>query len=406
LLLILIITLLSLGALLAASETALFSLVRMEHTRAKLAGAVREALDRLMRRPLESLVTIIGLNEATNVFAVCLATSLLIDTFGRVGLYFSGPLMFVVVLLFGEITPKTFALAFPDLVARITARPLAALTELVHPIAKYFTPLTETPTPEPVSETEFRALLSASEIQGEVEAGERELIHKVLDFGTRRVSEVMIPRKDIFSLDLNTPPERLIAEVARGHFSRIPIFRDDPGNIVGVLHVKDLVARRLERSLPRLERLMRPPYFVPPSLTLGQLFEDMRRNRVQLALVVNEYGNLLGLITLEDLLEEVFGEIKDEFDVEGPEMTRAADGSWLVAGTIDLARLREMLAREGISVSDGDGDGDESTLGRLIVRRLGRVPRAGERLHVGNLEIAVERVRGASVELARIRPWS
>jgi magnesium and cobalt transporter len=132
----------------------------------------------------------------------------------------------------------------------------------------------------------------------------------------------------------------------------------------------------------------------------------MRRNRVQLALVVNEYGNLLGLITLEDLLEEVFGEIKDEFDVEGPEMTRAADGSWLVAGAIDLAKLREMLAPEGISVSDGDGDGDESTLGRLIVRRLGRVPRAGERLHVGNLEVAVERVRGASVELARIRPWS
>ena len=393
--------LLLIGATLAASETALFALARMEHTREQLDGAVREALDRLMRRPLESLVTIIGLNEAVNVFAECLATSLLLLTYGRVGGLIAAPLMFVIVLLVGEITPKTLALGFPDWVARLTARPLAAITELVHPIARYFTPFESTPSPEPLSETEFKALLKMSEKQGEVEPAEREMIHRVLDFGNRRAADVMIRRDSIFSLDVNTPADRLIAEVTRGHFSRIPIYRADPGNIVGVLHVKDLVARRLDTTIPRLDRLMHKPYFVPPGEQLNELFEEMRRDRVQLALVVNEYGTLLGLLTLEDLLEELFGEIKDEFDLEGPELTKATDGSWLVIGGIETGKLRETFGADRVP----DADGDAPTLSRLIIRQLGRVPRSGERLRLGGFDVVVEKVRGASVETARLRPW-
>jgi len=304
--------------------------------------------------------------------------------------------MFVVVLIFGEITPKTLALGFPDRIARITARPLAAITDILHPIARFFTPLTETPPPEPVSESQFKALLSASETQGEVEPQEREMIHRVLDFGNRRASDVMIPRDSVFSLSIDTSPDKLVAQVARGHFSRVPIYRGSPTTIVGVLHVKDLVARRLDPSLPRLARLIRPPFFIPPGKLLAELFDEMRRGRVQMALVVNEYGQLLGLLTLEDLLEELFGEIKDEFDLEGPELTRAPDGSWLARGEIEVGKLRE-------SLGDRLPDGDEPTLGRLIVRRLGRIPRAGDRVRLGKYEIAIEKVRGASVEMARLR---
>jgi putative hemolysin len=259
-------------------------------------------------------------------------------------------------------------------------------------------PTTEPPRPQPVSEEEFKALLRAGEILGEVEPQERELIYKVFDFGNRRVVEIMTPRDKIFSLDLHTPAERLMAEVASGHFSRVPIYDGRPDNIVGVLHVKDLVTRRLEPAPPRLERLIRPAYFVPPGKPLGELFDEMRRSRFQLALVVDEYGRVLGLITLEDLLEELFGEIQDEFDYEGPELTRLGPGEWLASGAIEMRRLRDAL---------GDSDllpnGGPETLGALVLSRLKRVPRRGEKFRLGDLEAAVERVHGATVELVRLK---
>ena len=179
---------------------------------------------------------------------------------------------------------------------------------------------------------------------GQVAPAERELIDKVFAFGSRRVSEIMTPRDRIFALDLDTAVDRIIAEVAHGHYSRVPVYRGDPNNIVGVLRAKDLVARRLESTPPRLERLIREPYFVPPGKTLGELFDEMRRRRFQLAFVVDEYGHLLGLVTLEDLLEELFGELRDEFELEGPDLTEAGDGEWLaLAGTINLARLTQAL---------------------------------------------------------------
>lgn len=394
-----VIVLVFVSAALAASETALFALSRMEHTREQLSRPVRAALHRLMRRPLESLIVVIGLNEAANVFAECLATSFFLLWLGSaLGPYVAAPVMLLIVLLFCDITPKTFALGFPGAIARITARPLAALTELVHPIARHFTPLEATPHPEPVSEAEFKALLKAGEHHGEVEPEEREMIHRVFDFGTRRAAEVMTPRERISSVDIAMPVERLIAEIAHDNFSRVPVWRGSPDNIIGILHAKDLAARRLESPPPRLERLVRPPYFVPPGKALGELFDEMRRGRFQMALVVNEYGELLGLVTLEDLLEELFGEIRDEFDVEVPELTRIADGNWSASGAIDLGKLNQAIgAREPIAAA-----GAGKTLSSVILRRLGRVPRAGDTLKLGEFTATVERVRGAAVETVRL----
>ncbi len=394
--------LLLMSALLAASETALFSLARMEHTRAQLGTRVREALERLMNRPLESLVIVIGLNETANVFAECLATSFLLLWLGPIGGYVAVPLMLLIVLLFCDITPKTFALGFPALVASLTARPLAALSVALHPVAQWFAPHGLTAHPEPISETEFKALLQMSEHQGEVEPGERELIHKVFDFAGRRVAEVMTPRERVFSIDINMPPDQLLAEVAHAHFSRVPVYRGHPDYIVGILHAKDLVARRLDQALPRLERLIRTPRFVPPGKPLVELFDEMRRDRFQLALVVNEYGRMLGLITLEDLLEELFGELRDEFEVEGPELESVGPGEWLASGAIDVAQLRKALNSGGSLPSAGNA----RSLNSLVLRQLGRVPRTGDRFRLGDFEAVVERVRGASVERLRIKRWS
>ncbi len=400
-LLLVVIALLGVSALLAASETALFALARMQHTRASLGEAAAKAVDSLLRRPLESLMVIIGFNETVNVFAECLATTFLLTWLGPPGGWISVPVMFVLVLLVSDITPKTFALGFPAAVARLTARPLAAVALTFRPLARLFVPEEAAPA-APLSESEFKALLIASERSGQVAPAERELIDKVFAFGARRVSEIMTPRERIFALDLDTAVDRIIAEVAHGHYSRVPVYRGNPNNIVGVLRAKDLVARRLETAPPRLERLIREPSFVPPGKTLGELFDEMRRRRFQLAFVVDEYGLLLGLVTLEDLLEELFGELRDEFELEGPDLTEAGAGEWIAAGTISLARLTQALdGGESFSAR-----GHERTLSSLVLRRLGRIPQPGEQLRLGAFEVKIEKVRGATVELMRLKRWS
>ncbi len=396
-LLLLVIVLLGISALLAASETALFALARMRYTRARLSEPVAHAVESLLRRPLESLILIIGLNEAINVFAECLATAFLLSWLGPAGGWVSVPVMFVLVLLIADITPKTLALGFPAVVARIGARSLAGVARALHPLAQLFVPEEATPT-APLSESEFKALLTQSERLGQVEPGERAMIDKVFAFGARRVSEIMTPRERIFALDADTPPERLLAEVAHGHYSRVPVYRDNPNNIVGVLRAKELVARRLETVPPRLERIIRKPHFVPPGKPLGELFDEMRRERIQIAFVVDEYGRLLGLVTLEDLLEELFGELRDEFELEGPELTKVGEGEWLAAGTASLSRLAQAL-------DGGDAfaaHGHERTLSSLVLRRLGRVPQPGERLRLDGFEAGIEKVHGATVELVRL----
>jgi CBS domain containing-hemolysin-like protein len=307
--------------------------------------------------------------------------------------------MFLIVLLFCDITPKTFALGFPGAIAWITSRPLAVLVDLVHPLARHFAPVEEAPKPEPVSEAEFKALLRLGEDQGQVQPEERAMIHRIFDFGARRASEVMTPRDRIFTIDIETPAAHLISEIAHESFSRVPVYRSSPDDIVGILHAKDLAARRLETAPPRIERLVRPAYFIPPGKALADLFDEMRRGHFQMALVVNEYGRLLGLVTLEDLLEELFGEIRDEFDIEVPELTKISDREWTASGAISLGKLADTLAPARIIDVYGGG----KTLSSLILRRLGRVPRAGEKLNLGEFSVTVETVRGAAVEVARLQ---
>jgi putative hemolysin len=388
------------SALLAASETALFSLARMESARAALGSKSERAVERLLKRPFEFLIVLGTLNESANIFAECLAAAYLLFRYGLNGAYMAVPLMFVVVLLFAEITPKTYALGHPSAIARLTARPLALLSALITPLTRALPLPVAAPRAEAVSEAEFKTLVRLSENQGLVEPEERELIHRIFDFSHRRVSEVMTPRDAVFSLSIDTPPDQLLARCTYGHFSRIPIYRGDPTNVVGVLYVKDLVMRRLEPASARLERLMRRPRFVPPSKRLGELFEDMRRNRLQIVLVVDEYGKLLGLVTFEDLLEALFGDIRGELDLKAPEPVPFASGEMLVSGSIGLDRLNQVLQSRGLAPIDGS----ELTLSSRIGRQLGRAPRRGERLRLGSLAAVVEKVRGPAAELVRLRP--
>ena len=393
-----VIGLLLISAMLAASETALFALARMRHTRARLGEKTLAIVESMLRRPLESLVVIIGLSETANVFAECLGTSLMLMWFGRAGTWLAVPAMLTLVLLIGDITPKTVALGFPGAVLWLTARPLAGLGRAARPLIGLFAREEENHSTAPLSESEFMAMLHASERGGHVDAAEREMIRKVFAFGARRVAEIMTPRDKIFALDIAMPLDQAIVEVTHSHYSRVPIYRGSPDNVVGILRAKDLVARRLEPAQPRIERLLRKPVFVPPGKTLTDLFDEMRRERYQLAFVVDEYGHLLGLVTLEDLLEELFGEIRDEFEFEGPELKQVGENEWVASGTISISRLVEALRPAG----DLQPSGPARSLSSLVLRRLGRIPQPGERVRLGDFEAGIEKVRGATVEQVRL----
>jgi putative hemolysin len=385
------------SATLAGSETAIFALVRMEHTREQLATSVRRAVERLMQRPVESLLVIIGLNEACNIFAECLATSFLILWLGAAaGPYVAAPLMLAIVLIFCDITPKTFALGIPGVFATLTAGPLAIIADLLHPAIRHLAAIQPTPAPAAVSESEFKALLRVGEHSGQVEPEEREMIHRVFDLGARRASDVMTPRERMFMLDITTPVHQLVGEIGHENYTRVPMYRGNPDNVAGILHTKDLVARRLDPMPPRIERLVRPAYFVPPGKPLGDLFDEMRRGRFQMALVVNEYGKLLGVVTLNDLLEELFGEIRDEFDIEVPGFTEVSDHEFVVSGAIEIKELNKNLPAP-IPAAGG------RTLAGIVLRNLGRVPRVNERLKLGDYDAIVESVRGATVEMVRLK---
>ncbi|MGH7863745.1 MAG: hemolysin family protein [Candidatus Binataceae bacterium] len=396
-----IVVLLLMSALLAASETALFSLVRMERAHERLSEGVRAALRRLLSRPLETLITVNGLAEAANVFAETLGTTLLIMLLGDLGPYVAVPVMLVLVLILCDITPKTFALGHPAGVVAITARPLAAIAATLHPLVRVLAPSAAGPRAESLSESEFKELLKIGEHGGEIDPQERALINRVFDFGARRVAEVMTPRDEMALIDVAVPYAELVAEIAQAHFSRAPVYRDKRDNIVGILHVKDLVAHRLDPAPPRLERLLRPANFVPPGERLGVLFDEMRRGRFQLALVVNEYGALLGLVTLEDLLEELFGEISDEFDLEVPELTAVNGDEWLASGAVEVSKLSALLGAEIPTAMRGG-----HTLSSVLLRRFGRVPHHGDKLRLGNFDAAVERINGGRVELVRLKRWT
>jgi putative hemolysin len=396
-----VVLLLLVSALLAASETALFSLIRMERAHERLSDGVRAALRRLLGRPLETLITVNGLAEAANVFAETLGTTLLIIILGDLGPYVAVPVMLALVLILCDITPKTFALGYPAGVIAITARPLAAIAGMIHPLARVLVPSATGPHAESLSETEFKELLKIGEHGGEIEPEERALINRVFEFGARRVAEVMTPRDDMALLDIAMPYAESVAELAKAHFSRVPVYRDNRDNIVGVLHVKDLVAHRLDPAPPRIERLLRPANFVPPGERLGVLFDEMLRGRFQLALIVNEYGALLGLVTLEDLLEELFGEISDEFDVELPELTAVNGNEWLASGAVEVSKLAASLGGEIPAAARGG-----HTLSSLLLGQFGRVPHAGDKLRLGDFDAAVERVSGGRVELVRLKRWT
>ncbi len=284
-------------------------------------------------------------------------------------------------LLLGELVPKSIALKNPERFALLSARPMYRFMQLISPLAYVLTfstnlilkPFKGTPFKQRsfITEEEIKLLIKEGRDKGIFEPEEEELIHGVFEFTDRSVKEVMVPITKVVALSLDDPLDRILTTIMETKFSRYPVYQGDKSNIKGILYVKDLLNRLLRHEEINIKRLLRSPFFVPETLKISNLMKQMQKKRVLIAIVVDEYGSVTGIVTMEDLLEEIVGEIRDEYDMEQP-VIKIQDGSYIIEASITLRDLRDDYGIE-LPLST-----EYETLGGYIIAKLQRIPDIGE----------------------------
>ena len=304
----------------------------------------------------------------------------------------------LVAVLLGLFVPRAIAARHAQAVLLVLVWPLEIVTLVTRPLLAVLFLLTQAITkpfggiPQAgalVTEEEIKALVETGQAQGILEPKEREMISSIFEMGDKEVREVMIPRTDLIALDVFTPMSEVIDHITRVGHSRLPVYEGSADDIVGILYVKDLFRRlaRGERDL-ELRRILRPAHFVPETKKVDELLHEMQKDKVHLAIVVDEYGGTAGLVTLEDLVEEIVGEIRDEYEVEQELVLPVSENEAVMDARVPFEDVRETFDLD-IEPSE-----DYDTLGGFITNQLGRFPRAGESIEVAGVRFTVESVEG------------
>ena len=312
----------------------------------------------------------------------------------------------LVAVLLGLFVPRAIAARHAQGVLLVLVWPLVVITWLTRPLVSilfFLTQIIVRPfggNPQAgtlVTEDEIRALVETGQAQGVLEPKEREMISSIFELGDKEVREVMIPRTDIVALDVTTPARVVLEQITQVGHSRLPVFEGSSAVIVGVVYVKDLFRRlaRGEREID-LRKMLRPAHFVPETKKADDLLREMQRNKVHLAIVVDEYGGTAGLVTIEDLVEEIVGEIRDEYDVEQELVLPVSEHEAVLDARVPFEDVREMFD------VDVDESEDYATLGGFITNRLGRFPRAGESVDAAGVRFTVETVEGKRIRRVRV----
>ncbi len=397
-----ILILLVLSAFFSGSETALFSLTPGQRETLRAERPVLSLrVEELLSRPDRLLGTLLLGNLVVNTSATALLTLVAIALARRAGssesayLAGAGLVMTAVVLVFGEVMPKVAAGRSPVRFVRLAApvvllcrTAFAPVVELLTRVSAFVTPRGHEP--EALSDDELQTMVEVGRQRGVIHGPEVDVLLNLIGLEGRTVAEVMTPRIDIMAVPDTATVGDAIRRARELGFSRLPVYHGTKDTIVGTLHVKELLAAA-DPTAPALP-LARPPFFVPEVKRLTELLDELRRKNTHVAVVVDEFGQTAGLVTLEDLLEAVFGEITDEFDVASElPYTKVAENSYLVDGEIDLATLNRLFP----GVFRGTG---HDRLAGFVHDRLGRLPKTGDRLTVRDVEITVSETDGNKLE--------
>ncbi len=315
-------------------------------------------------------------------------------------------------LVFGELVPKRIAQHNPEKLANAVAGIITMLRKVMKPFVFLLNGSTNlvlrllhidpTVTSRIVTEEEIRMMIDVGREAGNIHEEEKEMINKIFEFNDKEVSEIMTHRTGIVSLDVEADYDEVLELAVHEKYTRIPVYEDNVDNIIGVLHIKDLLYHAAEGfdGPFSLRQMIRPPVFVPESKNIDELFRDMQRDHTQMAIAIDEYGGTAGIVTIEDLLEEIVGNIQDEYDEEELEIERKDDQHWIVSGQADLDEV-------GTAINVEFPDDDFETLGGLVINLLGRIPEENELPEVSWEDIhfkvlAMDEKRIAKVEIQRI----
>ncbi|MGZ3600176.1 MAG: CNNM domain-containing protein [Ktedonobacterales bacterium] len=406
-LLLLLLTALFFAAMSAAAETALTSVNRIRlRSLAEEGDARAKRILRVLEQPQNFLSTILIISNVSVIVASTVATILALDLFSDYGEIISTILLSLIVLIFCEITPKTAAVQAPERWARALIGPVETVSRVLRPLVSLLTFITggivrffggQTVRRGPfLTEEELRMLVEVGEQEGVLEEEEREMIHNVFELADTSVREVMVPRIDMVTIEADAGVDEAIGIIIQGGQSRIPVFDDSIDNIIGVLYAKDLLRVMATHERPKAVRqLVRPAYFVPESKRLDDLLHELQQQRVHMAIVLDEYGSVAGLVTIEDLVEEIIGDILDEYDKEEKIFERISDNEFIVDAKISLDELNEELETNLTSE-------DYETLGGFIYAQLDKIPTIGDTVHYDGLTLTVLGTKGRRITKVKI----
>jgi CBS domain containing-hemolysin-like protein len=404
-----VVLLIGVAAVLAAAETSItrMSRIRAYHLREDgKRGA--NAMVRIAENPAPYLNVVLLLTLLVQLGGTTLASVVAVRQMHRAGEIVATVAMTILLFVFAEVTPKTFTVLHTDRVGVRLAPLIVAMTRAVGPLARVLISMANVILPGKglpqgpfATEEDIRAMAEVASEEESIEEGEKDLIHSIFEFGDTLTREVMVPRPDMTAAPVTSDVKDVLDLILRQGYSRIPVFRESVDDIVGVVYAKDLL-RHLHagKGDVALDKIMREPYFVPETKRVADLLREMQQRAVHIAIVLDEYGSVAGLVTIEDLLEELVGEIADEYDREEPQLEPVADGTYRVSGRMSIDDLNDLL--------DVDLPHEEwDTVAGLMYGLLGAVPTQGETTSFENLTFTAEKVQGrriAKVLITRREP--
>lgn len=390
-----LVLLIIISAITSATETAVTSVNRIKvKQKAEEGLASAKILEKLYTHPGHFLATILFVNNLVNIAAAAIATRLASEFVAYPAAVATGVMTFII-LVFGEITPKTLAVQKAN-VAFTLARPLELTDKILYPVVRFLIiianallrPLgVKTMRQGPfVTEDEIRTMVSVGEEEGVIQEEEREMIDSIFEFGDTIVKEVMVPRMDMVAAEKNTKIPEVLQLILHEGFSRIPIYDKTIDNVIGIVYARDLLTHYSKGELKlSLARLIRPAFYVPETKKVIDLLKELQRRKTHMAIVVDEYGGTAGLITIEDLLEEIVGEIFDEYDLEEILIEKIDDNNFRVDAKVNLDEINETL---DISLPEADYE----SIGGFVVDLFGKIPAPGDKIDYNNLTFTIERV--------------
>ncbi len=398
---IVLIVLLLLSGFFSSAETALFSI---SHTKARHLAKDGRRTDRLietMKNDSHRLLTTILIgNNIVNIGAAALATTVTMKVFPAYAVSLATGVMTLLILVFGEVFPKSIATRNNVLIGRLTIYPIYWLSVVFYPILIFlnFIPrLTGKIKPIPTAtEEELMTFVDVVEEEGEIKHEERDLIYNIFEFDDTHASEIMTPRADMFVVDADKPLD--LKAISQSGFTRVPVIDGDIDHVIGVINIKDLFGlQAVCRDDIDIRNVMRDPYFIPENIKLDSLLTQFKKRRSHLAIVVDEHGGVAGLISLEDVIEELVGEISDETDREEPQILKTKSNEWLVPGKSEIDEVNEKIP---INIPDSP---EYDTFSGYILDRIGRIPEEKEVIPLDGFEAVVKTMRGNRIESFLIR---